>query len=82
MKQLIADILGPVSQNIYTWMAAIPMWMVQAIVFGIYVLLALWVLLLPPQLPVKGNDNRVLVKDLRFFALFVLTLQVVLYIIF
>jgi len=82
MKQLIADILGPVSQNIYTWMAAIPMWMVQAIVFGIYVLLALWVLLLPPQLPVKGNDDRVLVKDLRFFALFVLTLQVVLYIIF
>ena len=58
MKQLIADILGPVSQNIYSWMAAIPMWMVQAIVFGIYVLLALWVLLLPPQLPVKGNDNR------------------------
>jgi len=83
MKQWIGEILDPVSQNFYTWIAAIPMWMVQALVFGIFVLLALWVLLLPPQLPVKGEESKVLyLKDLRLFALFVLVLQIVLYIIF
>jgi len=83
MKNRLAEILTPLSQTIYELVAAVPMWAVQSIIFGVLGLLALWVLLLPPQLPEKTEGEKEFSwRDLRFFALFVLALQVVLYIVF
>lgn len=83
MKNRLAEILTPLSQTIYELVAAVPMWAVQSIIFGVLGLLALWIILMPPQLP--GDEEGVkgfLWRDLRFFALFVLALQVVLYLVF
>ena len=83
MKNVIADLLSPLSDRIYEIVASIPMGMVRAGVFGLIILLALWVILLPPQLPDEAEGGKVFsLKDLRVFALFVLFLQAVLYLIF
>ena len=83
MRELLGTLLGPVSEAIYSLVAAIPMWAVRAGVFGIFTALALWVILLPPQTPDGAGEGRGFSRgDLRIFALFVLGLQMVLYIFF
>ncbi len=83
MKHLIAAILRPVAHSVYTLVAAIPMWAVWTLVFGVLAALALWVAALPPQLPGKSEDEKAFsLVDLRVFALFILALQAVLYVVF
>ena len=83
MKNRLAEILTPLSQTIYELVAAVPMWAVQSIIFGVLGLLALWIILMQPQLPEKTEGEKGFSwRDLRFFALFVLALQVVLYLVF
>ena len=83
MKQWIADKLFPLSETLYNLICAVPLRAVNILVFGILVLLALWVLMLPPQLPELKDRNIISpISDLRLFALGVLVLQAVLYIVF
>ena len=83
MKQWIADKLSPLSETLYDLLCAVPMGAVKILVFGILALLALWVLMLPPQLP-ESRDRNIIspISDLRLFALGVLVLQAVLYMVF
>ena len=83
MKQWIGEILAPFSDMIYTLVMSIPLGAVRVLVFGILAALAVWVLMLPPQFPestVRGK--RTFIKDLRLYALAVIVLQALLYIIF
>jgi len=83
MKALIGNLLAPLSDAIYDLVASVPMWAVKAGVHGFIVLLALWVILLPPQLPEDAGKGKAFSPgDLRVFALFVLALQFVLYWVF
>lgn len=83
MKQVIGNFINPLSQAIYEFVAVIPMGVVRGIIFVILGLLALWVIMMPPQLPEKCHGEKTLmVKDLRLFALLVLVIQAALYIIF
>ena len=80
MKDIIAGILLPVSNTIYDIFYAIPLWAVKGGIFTVLALLAFWVIRMRPQLPAKDESHYSL--DLRWFALFVLGMQVILYIIF
>jgi len=80
MKDLIAGILIPISESIYTIFYAIPLWAVKAGIFGVLALLAYWVIRMRPQMP--EGEGKSAFSDLRYFALFVLALQAVLYVIF
>lgn len=83
MKHLIADMLIPPAQTLYEIVSAIPMWMVRIGVFGILALLALWVFMMKPQLPESADRGTTSSwNDLRIFALAVLVLQAVFYLIF
>ena len=83
MKEAVGGALLPLSEAIFGIMNAIPMWAVRAGIFTLLALLALWVVSLPPQVPVKDEGRKkYLFRDLRMFALTVLVLQAVLYIVF
>ena len=82
MKEWIAGIILPFANVVYNLVKALPMGFVRALVFGILAALAIWVISMPPQLPETDRDKRSLIKDLRFFALAVIVLQSLLYIIF
>ncbi|MCD6309010.1 MAG: hypothetical protein J7M24_08460 [Candidatus Latescibacteria bacterium] len=83
MKNMISSLLVPLSSAVYAAVSAIPMWAVWGIVFGVIALLAGWIMLLPPQIPGKSESERPYsLVDLRVFALFVLAIQALLYIVF
>ena len=82
MKEWIAGIILPFSDVVYNLVKALPMGYVRALVFGILAALAIWVISMPPQLPEEGSEKYSLLKDLRLFAIAVLVLQALLYIIF
>ena len=83
MKLWLANLLSPLSQIIYELASAVPMNAVRVIVFAIIMLLALWVLKMPPQLPEKRKDStKSMWDDLRFFAFVVLAIQALFYLIF
>ena len=83
MKQWLAGMLLPLSQSIYELALAVPMGVVYMIIFGVLLLLALWVLKMPPQIPEKTEGETISAwNDLRIFALVVLGLQALFYIIF
>ena len=83
MKNVIAEMILPFAEVLYTIVFAIPLWAVRAFVFAILAALAVWILKMPPQLPEteKGAKQTKMI-DLRFFALTVLALQALLYVIF
>ena len=83
MKQLIADVLTPFALFMYNLVMAIPLGAVRVLVFGILAVLAVWVIRMQPQLPENGDEKQYsIVRDLRLFALMILVLQAVLYVIF
>jgi len=83
MRALMGNLLVPLSDAIYELVASIPMWAVKTGVYGFIVLLALWVISLPPQLPEDAGKGKALrLNDLRMFALLVLALQLLLYWVF
>ncbi|MHB9029883.1 MAG: hypothetical protein ACYC9O_14035 [Candidatus Latescibacterota bacterium] len=84
MRQWIADLLIPAAEFIRQSVSAIPMTAVRALVFGVLVSLAFWVFSLAPQVSEtsEGFEKKSIWNDLRFFAIAVLGLQALLYIIF
>lgn len=83
MKTAIGNALKPLAEAIFGLVNAIPMWAVRAGVFGLLLLLAIWLVSLPPQLPEgREGEKGFSPADLRVFGLFVLALQAVLYLVF
>ncbi len=80
IKQWIADMLNPIAGILFSLVMVVPMSVVRVIFIGILVVLALWVISMPGQYPEGGKKK--LRDDLRFFALGVLLLQAMLYLIF
>ena len=72
--------LKPAADGLFALAMAVPMSVVRLIFLGVFALLALWVLILPPQLPENGRQE--VFSDLRVFALIVLIVQSLFYIIF
>ena len=83
MKQLIGDMLAPISDFLFNLVVMVPMSAVRVLVFVILTALAIWVLCMPAQLPEgAARDKMTFLKDLRFFALAVIGLQAILYLMF
>ena len=83
MRQMIGSFLAPLSQCLFEIVSAVPMGAVRALVFVILAVLGIWVLRMPPHLPeIRDRGKKVDLKDLRLFALVVLLLQAILYIVF
>jgi len=82
MKNLIADMLSPVANSLHELIMMVPLSVVRGLVFAILAALAVWVIAMRPQLPEDSEKKPSPLSDLRFFALGVLILQALLYIIF
>ena len=83
MKDLIARLLIPFADTIHNILIAVPLVVVKAIVFGILLVLAVWVIRMSPQLPEsEENKSHSLFQDLRLFAIAVILLQSLLYMLF
>lgn len=82
MKEFFGGLLSPVADMFYAAVNAIPMWGVRTGVFALLMLLAAWIMHMPPQLPEGRTGEKMSLLDLRFFALCVLILQAVLYMVF
>ncbi len=80
MKELIAHLLVPAGTVILSFVAAIPIWAVRLAFIGLLAGVSLWVFRLSPQVPESGETG--LMKDLRYFAVLVLALQALCYIVF
>lgn len=80
IKQWIADMLNPIAGSMFSLVMAVPMSVVRIIFIGVFAVLALWVLSMPGQYP-EGGRKKVW-DDLRLFALGVLLLQSLFYLIF
>ena len=80
IKQWIASMLNPIADGLFNLAMAIPMSVVRLIFLGVFGLLAVWVITMPPQQPDDGHQN--ILSDLRVFALIVLVIQSIFYIIF
>ncbi|MFC1693836.1 hypothetical protein ACFL1R_10055 [Candidatus Latescibacterota bacterium] len=80
IKQWIADCINPIGNSLFSLIMTIPMSVVRIIFLCILAFLALWVLSLPAQYPDNRKNN--FWYDLRFFALGVLILQSLFYLIF
>ena len=83
MEQMFLRILLPLGQMLHNFVVIIPMGVVRAIVFGILTILAVWVIRMKPQIPENSDISTPSFRDdLRIFALFVLVLQAVFYVVF
>ena len=80
IKQWIADILNPIGNSLFSLVISIPMGVVRDIFLGILALLALWLLTLQAQY--SDESRKKIWTDLRLFALGVLILQSLFYLIF
>lgn len=80
MKDAIVSLLRPFANFMYNVTASIPMGAVRVLVFAVLAALALWVWRMRPQTP--DGEDRAGKMDLRWFAMFVLALQALLYIVF
>ena len=82
MKEWIARLLLPFADSMYNFIGSVPLGLVRAPFLGVFAALAFWVINMSPQLPETDRDKRSLLKDLRLFAVAILVLQSLLYIIF
>ena len=82
IKQWIAEILNPFSDSLFALVMAVPMSAVRFFFIGILAVLALWVLTMSPQYPGEGEGKKKIRNDLRLFALGILILQALFYVIF
>jgi len=79
MKSWIVILLKAVGDLCYALIMAIPLEVVRGLFIGIFLLIALWLFLLPAQQPESGFVKRF--SDLRWFALGILLLQSAIYLI-
>ena len=80
MRDFLLTVLKPLSNMFYNWTAAVPMGAVKLIFVGMLVLMMVWVWRLRSErVEADGVWTRVC-NDLRFWALSILSVQVVIYI--
>ena len=80
VKQWIADMLVPVGNSLLSIILVVPMSVVRLIFLGVLGLLAIWIIRMPSQYP--DSDRKSILSDLRIFAIGVLLLQSLFYLIF
>ena len=76
MISQLLNILQFLSDMLYRFIMTIPLGLVRWIFIGLFLLLALWVFLMPAQR--NGHKTHV---DLRWFAIGILLLQSIIYIV-
>ncbi len=83
MKETIAGLLRPFGDWIFGIILSVPLWAVKLVFLGILAALAIWVLTLPAQRATDqdGNEKSVF-TDLRLFAIGLLALQSICYLVF
>lgn len=83
MRDWLAELLKPLAEWLFVLVMSVPLSVVRLIFLGILAALAIWALTLPPQRPepVEGKKDSWL-SDLRFFAVGLLFLQSIFYLIF
>ena len=83
MKELLGGLLLPFADMMFSLTNAIPLGVVRVFVFAIIAALAIWVLRMPVQLPESEDQHGFHpLKDLRFFAIGILVLQALFYVVF
>ena len=84
MKQIITDLLKPFAQLCYRFAAAVPVRTALVIYILVLAALAIWVLTLKRENPRKAADcdRLFFFHDLRLWAVLILFLQMVIYIVF
>ena len=80
VKQWIADMLVPVGNSLLSIILVVPMSVVRLIFLGVLGLLVIWIIRMPSQYPDSGRKS--ILSDLRLFAIGVLLLQSLFYLIF
>lgn len=63
-------------------MAAIPLWMVKLGVIAIFVGLALWALTMPREYAFQGAEDQARWRDVRWWAVVVIGLEIIPYLFF
>lgn len=83
MEDWLSELLKPLADWMFVLVMSVPLGVVRLIFLGILVALAVWALTLPPQRPepVEGKRSSWL-SDLRLFAIGLLFLQSIFYLIF
>ena len=84
MKEIIIDLLKPFAELCYKFVVAVPVRTALVIYILVLAALALWVLTLKQENPRKAPDCSKLLffRDLRLWAVLILFLQIVIYVIF
>ena len=82
MKESLGKFLMPLSDSLLALVSAVPLSVVRLMFLGLLLFLALWVIRLRPQMPREGEGRRSLATDLRTFAVVLLALQSLCYIVF
>ncbi len=80
LKQWLAKILTPLVEFFFSLVMAVPLGAVRMLFVLLLLFIALWLFSLPRQ--IAGDSRKVWWNDLRYFALLVVALQIVLYVIF
>jgi hypothetical protein len=70
------------SEAIMAALVAIPLWGVRAIVIALLGGLAIWALALPEQYAFQGAPSRSRLLDVRIWAVVVIVLEIIPYIVF
>jgi len=78
MKNWIMTLFEPVGTFCYDLIIDIPLDIVRGIYIAIFVLIALWLFRLPVQ---TDSASKKLIRDLRWFALGILVLQSIIYVV-
>ena len=84
MKEFIISLLKPFAQVCYKLANAVSVRAALAVYILVMVALALWVLTLKQERPQKTSaaDKNLFLHDLRFWAVLILFLQIIIYLIF
>ena len=82
VKVWIGSKLLPLSDWMLARVELVPLSLVRMMFIGLLAALALWSLSLRPQLPGKDDREFVFLRDLRMFAILLLALQAIPYLIF
>ena len=83
MGDWLAELLKPLAELLYILVMSVPLGVVRLIFLGILAVLAIWALTLPPQCPEPVEGKKVSwLSDLRFFAVGLLLLQSICYLVF
>ena len=80
MKEIIIDLLKPFAELCYKFVAAVPVRAALVIYILVLAALAVWVLTLKQE--TAGRNKLLFLHDLRLWAVLILFLQIVIYVVF